>query len=159
MTVHLEIPGPPQGKARPRMTKRGHVYTPQATRDYEDAIAGIALKAMKGRMPIDGPVYLSLTAYYPVPASWSERKKLRAIAGDESPTVKPDLDNVLKAVADALNGIVYLDDKQIVASELFKKYSSLPAVHVFVTPWEHDSTSPDPTNEAYRRKLLAEVAA
>ncbi len=117
-TVDIE----PIGKARPRMTKSGHVYTPKETRDAELAIMQ-AYELFRGRLIEKGvPVSLDVVAYFPIPQSWSNIKKMAVMDGDILPTKKPDADNILKLVADALNGAAYEDDAQVIDMRISKRY-------------------------------------
>jgi Holliday junction resolvase RusA-like endonuclease len=137
--VTITVQGPPQGKGRARAFIRGgrvgH-YTPQKTRSYESLIFGAAVDAMGDRPPFDEAVELTLRAIYPIPASWSERKRHRALTGEIKPTKKPDLDNVAKAWNDALNGVVYRDDACVVLIWLEKRYGPQPLVVCTVKPVE-----------------------
>jgi Holliday junction resolvase RusA-like endonuclease len=54
------------------------------------------------------------------------------IAGTERPTKKPDIDNIEKIIFDALNGIAYNDDSQIVSCWADKFYSTVPRVEVVI---------------------------
>ena len=69
-----------------------------------------------------------------IPSSFSKKKKEQALDGEIRPTKKPDVDNVLKAVMDALNGVWYLDDKQVVVGSVCKEYA--PQDGVRVDAWE-----------------------
>jgi Holliday junction resolvase RusA-like endonuclease len=93
-----------------------------------------AMEALGDRAPIDQPIEFVLRAVFPVPASWSERKRNQAIIGDIKPGKKPDLDNIAKAWNDALNGVAYRDDALIVRSVLEKCYGPQPLVAVTVRP-------------------------
>jgi Holliday junction resolvase RusA-like endonuclease len=64
--------------------------------------------------PFDGPVWLGVKAYLPIPQSKSKGWKAEALAGVVRPTTKPDLDNLLKQIKDCMTGIMWLDDKQVV---------------------------------------------
>jgi Holliday junction resolvase RusA-like endonuclease len=132
VTISLSLP--PQGKARARSSRKsGTHYTPAKTRSYEAAIATMARIAMRGRAPIDVCVTMILRAVYPIPKSWSQAKRIRAITGEIKPGVKPDLSNVAKAWEDAMNGIVYTDDSLIVEYGHFKKvYGVIPLVAVTI---------------------------
>ncbi|APG11414.1 hypothetical protein BKD09_24070 [Bradyrhizobium japonicum] len=137
--VTIKLPGAPQGKGRARAFLRGDRighYTPQKTRSYESLIFGAAVDAMHDRPPFDEPVLFTLSATFPVPASWSERKRQRALAGEIKPAKKPDLDNVAKAWNDALNGVVYRDDALIVVMFLDKRYGPQAQVVCTVEPVE-----------------------
>jgi Holliday junction resolvase RusA-like endonuclease len=70
----------------------------------------------------------------PIPASWSLKKQAQAEAGLILPTTKPDTDNVVKAIFDACNGVVWRDDVQAVDLSLRKRYSRSPCVKVWIEP-------------------------
>ena len=116
ITITLE----PVAKGRPKFTKTGHAYTPQKTRDYEDAVRLIARRCVKS--PMTGQISVAIDFYLAIPKSWSEAKKIRAWNDEIYPTGKPDLDNLGKAILDACNGILYDDDKQIVSLTMRKYY-------------------------------------
>lgn len=123
------VPGVPVGKGRPRFVKAtGRAYTPEKTASYESLIAYAASQAMRGAVPIDGPVGVKVSAVFPVAASWSQKKKDAA----HWHTSKPDGDNIAKAVGDALNGIVWKDDSQVARMAISKVYGDRPGLHVFV---------------------------
>jgi Holliday junction resolvase RusA-like endonuclease len=87
---------------------------------------------MGDRPPLEGPVEVTMNVCFPVPESWSKKKKERAIHGIIFPTVKPDNDNLLKVI-DALNEIVFRDDKQVVISHVYKTYSERPRMTIEVS--------------------------
>lgn len=125
MKVEFLVPGEVRGKGRPRATARGgfaRVYTDDKTMAYESLIRRYAAQAMGDQLPTTEPVSLSLYIQRSIPASWSKRKRQDAEGGRLYPVSKPDADNVLKAVADACNSIVYRDDAQIVDVTLRKRY-------------------------------------
>ena len=129
--VTISLAGPPQGKGRARAFLRGgHIshYTPEKTRTYEGMIRTAAMEAMGPRHPFDQPIEIVLRAVCEIPASWSAKKRQRALTGELKPTGRPDLDNVAKAFTDALNGVVYRDDALIVRATLEKRYGPAPLV-------------------------------
>lgn len=132
MEIVVEVE--PKGKGRPRFTRTGHAYTPARTREYEELIAARALEAMQGRQPIpkDVPLRVTIVAVFGVPVSWTKKKRLAALQGVLRHTRKPDYDNVGKAVCDALNGIVFEDDCQIVSGEVEKVYGPEPMLKIFI---------------------------
>jgi Holliday junction resolvase RusA-like endonuclease len=135
--VTITLAGPPQGKGRARAYARGpyvRLVTPEKTRSYEGMIRTAAMDALGDRPPIDAPVAFALTAVFPVPASWPERKRKQALNGEIQPGKKPDLDNIAKAWNDALNGVVYRDDSLICTMTLAKRYGLAPLVSVIVKP-------------------------
>lgn len=130
--VHeFEIPGDPQGKARPRLGKGGNTYTPQKTKDYETLVAWSYKTQCKELFFGRGvPIFVDITAFYPIPKSAPKKKRAAMLGGEMRPMVKPDLDNVAKIICDALNGVAYDDDMQIVTSSQMKFYSDDPRVVV-----------------------------
>lgn len=109
------VKGRPQGKKRPRFSRVSHtVYTPRETTNYETQIA-LAFKVGGGRcIPAGQCVSVSVTAFFPVPKSYSKGKRKACIDGDIRPDKKPDMDNILKVVLDGLNSVAYEDDKQVI---------------------------------------------
>lgn len=130
--IVISLPGAPQGKGRPRFVRAtGIAFTPAKTRSYESLLQGAAIDAMNGIRPLDGPVAVAVLAYFPVPASWSKRKREAALSGTTRPAKKPDADNLLK-VLDSLNAVVFRDDAQIVDASVAKHYSDQPRLEVRV---------------------------
>lgn len=129
--LHLQVPGDPVPKGRPRLTVQGghaRAYTPAKTRTYEAKIADAARDAFNGE-PYDCPLAVELHASLAVPKSWSKRKRAEALDGTVFPTgPRADCDNIAKAVLDALNGIVWRDDGQIVSLFVSKRYADVPGV-------------------------------
>ena len=133
----VELPGPPQGKGRPRFSSaHGFVraYTPARTRDYETALRNQALVVMGPRRPLSGPLSVSIEAWMPIPASWSRRQFDRAVAGATLPASKPDSDNILKIIGDGCNGIVWHDDRQLTTVVIRKRYGPKPGLVITVVP-------------------------
>ena len=116
------VPGAPRGKERPRTGAGGHVYTPKKTKMYERLIRDYYHReAGNYRFPAGTAIYLNVKAVYPIPKSWNRAKKAAAAAGELVPG-KPDGDNILKVVADALNGEGYDDDRNIYRMTVTKEY-------------------------------------
>lgn len=126
------VPGPPVPKARPRVTKTGHAYTPRKSRDYADAAKLIAKAAMHGASPLSGPVAMTVIALMAIPKSWTRKRKSAALAGDLPHTKKPDIDNIAKQALDICNGIVFIDDAQVVSLHTKKAYAEGPCLAVIV---------------------------
>lgn len=135
--VTVMLAGEPQGKGRARAFRRGsHIghYTPEKTRTYEGMIRTAAMEALGNKAPFEDPVEFVMRAVFPVPASWSGKKRDRALLGELKPGKKPDLDNIAKAWNDALNGVVYRDDALICRMSLDKRYGPQALVVVTVRP-------------------------
>lgn len=87
---------------------------------------------MRGMPPWRGPVLMTVRAVFPIPPSWAAWKREAAADGLIWHTAKPDLDNIIKLVKDALPGIAYDDDAQVVGypGEPIKLYGSDPGITV-----------------------------
>lgn len=99
---------------------------------YESDVRVFASQAMAGRPLFDMPVRVVINIFLPIAQSWSMKRRSMARLGEIRPTVKPDMDNVIKAIFDALNGVVWNDDVQVVLAQVGKYYSEQPEVRVFV---------------------------
>lgn len=127
--VKITIPGEPQGKERPRFNaKKKITYTPQKTKNYEEFIATIY--KLQGRHFFTGCVKADIKAYYRIPKSDSKNKRQLKLDGKIRPSKKPDVDNIIKAVLDALNGVAYTDDAAIVEANIKKYYSNDPRIEL-----------------------------
>jgi Holliday junction resolvase RusA-like endonuclease len=129
--IFLIVPGEPVAQGRPRITTIGRhprVFDPKKSAEYKSYVRHLANK-IKGR-PLEGPLVMKCDFYKGVPKSWSEKKRQQALAGLIKPIGRPDCSNYLKGVEDALNGIAYLDDSQIVLVHVTKKYSLEPRAEI-----------------------------
>ena len=131
------VPGKPLGKGRPRFTRAGggRAFTPAKTVNAESMIALFASQAMGGQAPFGQgePLTCRVVAVFDVPASWPKRKRASAYAGTTWPTGKPDGDNLAKMVGDALNGVAWHDDSQVVEWTVRKQYGAAAELRVEVT--------------------------
>jgi len=132
--IRIELAGEPVPKARPRFGK-GRVFTDARTSSYEASLGWAARVAMAGRAPLLGPLVLSVMAFLGIPRSWSARDRRRALVGAVQPIGKPDWDNVGK-ISDALNGIVWGDDAQVVDARVVKRYAEQPRLVLEIAPIE-----------------------
>ena len=123
--IQFQVPGLPQGKGRARFGA-GRAYTPAKTVAYEGLIGFYAGKAMAGRELLAGPISLRITASFPIPPSWSKKRKAEA----RYHIAKPDGDNILKAVGDGCNTIVWHDDSHIAVAKLTKVYGETAGLDV-----------------------------
>lgn len=127
MPVIFTVDGDPRGKERPRF--RGHAYTPAKTRQYEKAVKDAYIEKYGNFKYPDGTMLrMSICAFYKIPKSVSKANKLLMLNDVIRPTKKPDLDNIIKIIADALNGVAYKDDSAIIDIRCYKKYATEPKV-------------------------------
>lgn len=129
--VFFSVSGTIQAKQRPRLGKHGSVYTPKETKNCEKAVAWHAKTAMMGRDPFTRSIVLEIQFIEATPDSWSKKKKQEALAGDIFPA-RSDLDNRIKTIADSLNGVVYLDDSQIVKITATKSYGTTDVNFIYI---------------------------
>jgi Holliday junction resolvase RusA-like endonuclease len=135
MMITFKVDADPVGKQRARYAKRGNfvqTYTPDKTRNYESLIREAAIEAMGSSEPLETPVTLYLYIRAPIPKSLPKKRIEACLNGLEKPIKKPDASNVLKSVEDAMNGVVYKDDSQIVNIHVSKVYSSVSGVDVCI---------------------------
>ena len=129
MKVKLVIPGKPLGKQRPRVLKNGITYTPDKTVNYETLVRQLYIENYFQKQ-LEGPIRAVITAYMYIPKSESKKRKKKMLENEILPTKKPDWDNIGKIITDALNGLAYEDDKQIVDARGVKLDGEQPRVEV-----------------------------
>jgi len=119
--IRFEIPGDPVAKARPRVVRVGpftRAFTPDRTVRFEDSVRLHAQAA--GAKCLSGAVALEVEAVWPMKGQPRKR-----VPRPSSPkTTRPDLDNVAKAVLDALNGVAYFDDGQVCELHVTKRHAA-----------------------------------
>lgn len=126
------IEGDAVAKARPRIRRDGRTYTPKRTVEYEQKVRGAYKEAYPDAEVIDEALELTVTFFVKIPQSWSKTKQEQARAGVIMPTSRPDVDNLIKPITDALNGICYVDDSQIIGIDAMKRYSDFPRTEVLL---------------------------
>lgn len=120
------VKGNPVGKGRPIVnTRTNTAFTPKKTREYEKLVAE-CWKEQTGGFSFGGDVPLNaiIQAYFPIPKSYTKKRKREIITQGIKPLKKPDGDNIDKIIFDALNGVAYEDDKQICVHTTEKHYCS-----------------------------------
>ena len=139
MNIEFEIKGKVKAKQSVKFANMGGFtkkYTPADIKEYANWVrlcfinkypawdinnyAGKQLKA-------------EINVYEYIPKSFSKKKHKQALAGQIRPIVKPDCDNIAKNINDALNGIIFPDDKQIVSLSVNKYYSDNEYVNVKIS--------------------------
>jgi Holliday junction resolvase RusA-like endonuclease len=132
--IVILVPGAPVPKGRPRVTTQGgfaRAFTPAKTRRYEDLIRLEAGRVMEGRDQLQGPLVVKVRAFMQTPQAIAKHKVKgpASEAGELRPVTKPDCDNFAKVI-DALNGIVWRDDGQVVELSVSKFYSARPRLEL-----------------------------
>jgi Holliday junction resolvase RusA-like endonuclease len=103
-------------------------------------VAQYGKEAMGICKPFNYPLRVKMWAYFPLPVKVSKKRLAKAVAGEDWHVTKPDADNILKAASDALNGIVWQDDKLIAHAEIIKLYDLEPRLVIRVEALENEST-------------------
>lgn len=123
--IKFRIPGKVQPQGRPRASVRGgHVrmYDPPKSREYKKHVKQVAEDYAPSE-PLEGPLHVRMTFSRQYLKSWTKRQRMDAEDGILMPITRPDLSNLCKGIEDALNGIMWKDDSQIIELMLAKIYS------------------------------------
>lgn len=133
------VPGEVRGKGRPRIGKIGNharMFTDKKTANYETLVALAAETALAGREPFDCALEVHMRVRLVPAASASKKVRAAMLAGELSPTKKPDLDNVVKAILDGCNAVAFRDDVLVVAQTAAKVYAATAGVDVLIKPYK-----------------------
>ena len=128
--IIFEVEGKPFGKQRPKFSRRGRfitTYTPHETVAYERKVRE-SYRAKYGNYKLRSPVKADIIAYYKIPSGTSIVKRKKMLEKDILPQIKPDTDNIAKAILDPLNKLAYEDDAQVVKLNIEKYYNDKPKV-------------------------------
>jgi Holliday junction resolvase RusA-like endonuclease len=120
--IKLTIPGIPVAKARPRVGRNGHAFTPQKTVNYENLVQYTYMDQAEGQK-LEGPLRMDIMFFFPIPKSYSKKRREAIRRMTEQHTKKPDIDNCIKSITDALNKFAYDDDSQVVEISARKYYT------------------------------------
>lgn len=126
--MHFTVYGHCVGKQRPRVVN-GHAFTPRPTREYESKVLE-AFALAENDLEFDKAVAAEIIIYVTMPTGWSKKRKRESLERPPVDIRTPDLDNVAKAILDALNGLAYKDDKQVVGLDISRVWGSEERVEV-----------------------------
>lgn len=134
--VTFIIPGKPYAQKRPRFSRAsGRAFDPKENCTFASAVQAIALQHF--REPLTGPVRVEIVAAFEPAASWSKAKRSAAMGTYH--TQKPDADNLMKAVLDALNRLAWSDDSQVAEIRIVKRWAPVAQTAVTVEQlWVRD---------------------
>ncbi|WP_353096194.1 RusA family crossover junction endodeoxyribonuclease [Tissierella praeacuta] len=125
------VPGPPVAKGRPRLGKYT-TYTPTKTVNYENLVQFSYIEQYKDADLLGGDLSVTINFYFPIPKSTSKKNRELMLKGEIRHNKRPDIDNCIKSITDALNNIAYKDDGQIVQIIASKVYSEEPRTEVCI---------------------------
>ena len=129
--MEIVIYGEPVPQGRPKFASFGghvHAYDPAKSKNYKQLVRFWVtqyLKKLDGFKPYENALCVDLTFYLGIPTSWSKQKRIQASQGVIRPTSKRlgDLDNIVKAILDANNGLLWVDDCIITDLSARKRYT------------------------------------
>lgn len=138
-TLEITVPGTPISWARAGRNGR-RTFTPKKQKDHMRIIQGIAALTMGANRGLwwETAVTIEVVSYFKPSASWSKIKKASALAGTYAHTKKPDGDNLVKLVKDALSGVVYRDDALVVDSISRKRFGETERTVITIKPFFSD---------------------
>lgn len=133
MKYEFEVPGKITGKGRPRVnTITCTAYTPTKTKEYEDLVKQYFIIKYRSVKPLEGRISVKIKAYFAIPKNTSKAQIENMLAGNISPTKKPDIDNIAKIILDSLNKLAFKDDNQITKLCVEKEYSKEEKIVVLI---------------------------
>lgn len=164
--IALTIAGEPVGKGRARAVPRivwkdgepeavVSLVTPADTRKEEARIRDAFKRAHPKHKPFHGPVLLRFTAVFETPKSFNRQLQDAAKRGVLYATKKPDKDNIEKLIVDALNGVAFADDQQVMGGGI-KRYGSPARIEFSLESLAVDDV-PQTPGEKRSRKREAEA--
>lgn len=134
--IFLKIKCTPVQKSRPKFTTiNGYPrsYTPKKTHDFESLIAQNYVINGKGvYFEREEPIHVTLVFGMPIPKTTPKSRRMAMLNGILKPIRKPDIDNLAKAVLDALNKVAWADDAQIARLLLSKEYTDDPYISIYI---------------------------
>lgn len=134
MAIKFTVYGEPVAKGRPRFARMGNfikAFTPKKTIDAENDFKLQSLQ-YKPVTPTEMPLKIEILIFRAIPVSFSKKKQEQAANGEIRPITKPDCDNYAKLILDAMNGIFFSDDSQVISLNIEKYYSREPRVEVSI---------------------------
>lgn len=133
--ISFIVYGEPVAQGRPKFTTiSGHAkaYDPEKSKSYKERVYYEALKVKPDKL-LQGPLSITVIVYRSIPKSLSKIKHQLAANGYLRPVTKPDLDNVIKGIKDALKAVIWQDDSQVVVIVGEKWYSDNPRVEISIS--------------------------
>ena len=137
MKIQLKFDIKPMAKQSFRTTRSGNKYLDPSVIKYRKAIRNMAITQMRNQKAerIEGAVNMNIVYAFRRPKSLSKKERNEIDGGKTVPkTTKPDIDNLTKAILDALNGIVWKDDAQVTQINIQKVWSAKDQIEVEI--WE-----------------------
>lgn len=143
--IRMRILGEVVAQHRPRITTAGkfpRMYKVTSDIHYREKLYWEAKRL--DIKPVDRSIqmFVDLKVFRAIPKSFSKIKRESAIKGRIRPSTKPDIDNYIKQVFDALNGLIWEDDSQIVTVHARKFYDEIPRLELDINTVNSDAVFP-----------------
>lgn len=132
--ISFTVYGEPVAQGRPRFSNHGgftRAYDPKKSKDFKQYVKLVASEYRPTSL-MEGPLLLEVKVFKPTLKSFSKKKAAAAESGELRPVTKPDVDNYVKGIKDALKQIIWNDDSQVVDLYVSKWYSETPRIEVTV---------------------------
>ncbi|MGX1430181.1 Holliday junction resolvase RusA-like endonuclease [Cytobacillus horneckiae] len=132
--IQFTVYGEPVAQGRPRATTingKVRMYDPEKSKSFKEYVKLVASQNRPSQL-ITGPIVLSVIVFKPTLKSFSKKKALEAENGGLRPITKPDVDNYVKGIKDALKSVIWKDDSQVVDLQVSKYYSQNPRVEITI---------------------------
>jgi len=131
--ISFKIKGSAKAQKRHRHTKSGFTYDPSSD-DKQDLL--VVMHQFAPKRPLNGPISIQAYFYLPYPKKWIRTGKHNGQIKESAPlfvATRPDVDNYLKFLFDAMGrGVFFLDDSQIAYLQSFKVYSLEPRIEIYI---------------------------
>ncbi|ELK47205.1 RusA family crossover junction endodeoxyribonuclease [Halobacillus sp. BAB-2008] len=131
--IQFTVLGEPVAQGRPRAGKSKNgktvLYDPPKSKGFKQYVGLVASQHAPSEL-LEGPLSVKVKVYKPSLKSSSKKRTAEAEAGLFRPVTKPDVDNYVKGIKDALNKVIWNDDSQVVELTVSKWYSAKPRVEV-----------------------------
>ncbi len=142
--MQFTIDGKPYGQPRARAVRRGNgvaFYDPATAKAFKQRVRKAYLDVAGEHVPIPHhiPITVGIYAHFKPPSKCRKAERERLILDNAACTMRPDADNIAKAVLDALNELAYEDDAQVVSLIVWKCFDAEPRTIVTVIPDARDS--------------------
>lgn len=132
--IQFTVYGEPVAQGRPRAsTFHGQVklYDPAKSKDFKKYVKLVASQHRPDKL-LEGPICMKVVVYKSSLKSFSKKKTEAAERGEIRPITKPDVDNYVKGVKDALKSVIWKDDSQVVDLHISKFYSQSPRIEITI---------------------------
>ena len=128
----------PVQQQRPRFARRGRfvrTYDPAKTANFKKVLHQLAIEQFSEE-PLTGAIKVEIKFFRAIQKSISKKEHVKRVKNEHRPSVKPDLDNYIKSCLDALTGVFWVDDNEIVDLITGKYYSEHPHIEIKITQLE-----------------------